>query len=177
MRHLTALTILLTLGMASSAFADGFTQVVGPTTNATRTRTVFNDSGSSIVSGEIVVWQNDGAGFEFDRSGFPYVETTTSTDSPWIAGIVAVSQNCPDQQMCEIVVEGPAIAKIAHETDAITEDNLVSTSSVDGQVGDWGNGDDTCFVGMAMELRDVDSGTIYTHDGLRMWINVKVGCN
>lgn len=122
-----------------------------------------------------MVWDNDDV--EFDRSGFPYVTTTTSADSPWVAGVVASGLRCGDQGLCEIVVEGPAVVKIADATDAVTEDTLVSTSTVAGQAGDWGNGDDTCFLGQAMELRDVDSLLDLNRDGSRMWVNVNVGCN
>jgi len=128
-----------------------------------------------MVSGEIVVWDNDDT--EFDRSGYPYVDTVTSADSPWVAGVVSANMICADQQLCEIVVEGPAIVKVADATDAVAEDTLVSTSTVDGQAGDWGNGDDTCFLGQLMEVRDVDSVLDLNRDAQRMWVNVAVGCN
>ena len=174
MRTLLAVFALLLAG-SGVAWADGFTQVVGSTTVATRTRTVFNDSGSSITSGEIVVWDNDDT--EFDRTGYPYVTTTTSTDSPWVAGVVVDGATCADQGLCEIVVEGMAIVKVADATDAAVEDTLLSTSAVDGQAGDWGNGDDTCFLGQVAELRDVGDLLDTNRDGSRLWVNVLIGCN
>ena len=167
--------LFLALAVSGQAFADAIPDVVGSTTNAQWKQTVFNDTGSAITSGMIVVWDNDDT--EFDRSGYPYVTTTTTTDSPWIAGVVAAGLNCPDQSLCEIVVKGPAIVNAADTTDAFVEDTLVSTSAVAGQAGDWGNGDDTCFLGQAMELRSVDTGLNETTDNVRYWVMVDPGCN
>lgn len=169
------LALLLTLGSVSVAYADGMNQVVSSTTrNPNWTVTVFNDSGSSITSGEVVIW--DSGDTEFDRSGYPYVLTTTTADSPWVAGVVSEGMTCPDQTLCEIVVYGPTIAKIADATDAVTDNTLVSTSTVDGEVGDYTAAANTCALGTLMELRDVDSALDLNRNGSRMWVFVDVDC-
>ena len=173
MRKFFAVVALLLAG-SGVAFADSMPQVVNSTTNPTWTKTVYNDNGSTIVSGEIVIWDNDDT--EFDRSGYPYVLKTTSADSPWVAGVVAPGEICPDQQLCEIVVEGPTIVKVADATDPFIEDTLVSTSTVSGQAGDYTAAANTCFLGNAMELRDVDNGADLGRDGSRYWVNVHIGC-
>ena len=171
----TLLVLALLLAGSGVVYADGVPGVNNATSTGHWTRTVFNDSGSSMVSGEIAVWDNDDT--EFDRSGYPYVTTTTATDSPWVAGVVDDGLTCPNQTLCEIVVRGMAIVKIADATDAVAEDTLISTSSVDGQAGDWGNGDDTCFLGMITEAYDVDNALDTNRDGSRMWVDVNPGCN
>ena len=168
MKRLLALTILL-LGMATPVFADGMQQVVSSTTTNPRwTVTVFNDSGSALTSSSVVVWDNDDT--EFDRSGYPYVTTTTSADSPWTAG-VTLTPSCPDQGLCEIVVYGPAQTLVAYSTDNAAEDTLVGTTTVAGQAGDYGTGANTCALGMDME----DLGAV--SDCELHWVFVNVNCN
>ena len=169
------LACALVLAAQGVVFADGMNQVVSSTTvNPEWQVVVFNDSGSSIVSGEIVTW--DVGDTEWERSGYPYVTTTTTTDSPAVAGVVASGLDCPDQSLCSIVVYGPTIAKIADATDAVGDATLVSTSSVDGQVGDYTAAANTCALGMLMELRDVDSALDLNRNGSRMWVFVDPDC-
>ena len=176
MKHLVALTILLTLGMAASAFADGMNQVVSATTKNPEWRVVvFNDSGSALTSGAVVVWDNDDT--EFDRTGYPYVTTTTTADSPWTAGVIE-DNSCPDQALCSMIVYGPARTNAADSTDAVAEDTLVSTSSVAGQAGDYGTGANTCALGMLLEDRNLDTGGGPTASDLKpVLVFVDVDCN
>ena len=180
MKRASVLAVLLMLGMATvgkvtPVYADAQLGGVDATTQAPHdTRVVFNDSGSEIVSGEIVIW--DSGDTEFDRSGYPYVLTTTSVDSPWVAGVVDAGQRCPDQSLCVIVTYGPVIAKVADATDALVDNTLVSSSSVDGQVGDYTAAANTCALGRAMELRDVDNLADTGRDGSRMWVFVDIDC-
>ena len=167
------LGLALTLAGSAAAFADGMPQVVGTTDNAVWTRIVFNDAGSALTSGTLVVWDNDDT--EFDRSGYPYVTTTTATDSPWVAG-VTLNPSCPDQSLCEIIVHGPAKVQVADSTDALTEDTLVSTSSVAGKAGDYTAAANTCFLGTSMELRNVETGLDSGTDNQVFWVFVQPGC-
>lgn len=175
MRKLTALTILLMMGMATPVFADGMTLTVGSTTLARTTRTVFNDSGGTLTSSSVVIWDNDGAGFEFDRSGFPYVTTTTGADSVWVAGVTTTG-SCPDQALCEIVTHGPAITRIANSTDAITEDEKVGTGGVAGEAGAYAEAANAGYLGIAMELREAFTGatTSLGNDNTPMWVYVNI---
>ena len=175
MRKLLAVLVLLLAG-SGVAWADGLQQVVGSTTtNPHWTVTVFNDAGSDLTSGSIVVWDNDDT--EFDRSGYPYVTTATNNGSPWVAG-VTLNNTCVDQSLCEIVVYGPAITRIAHSTAAAVEDTTVSTSTVGGQAGDWDGGANECSLGTAMELREAYTGstTSLGVNNTPMWVFVNVSC-
>jgi len=173
MRKLIAVLALSLAGMGV-AYADGYNSVVGSTTvNPQWTVTVFNDSGGALTSGSVVIWDNDDT--EFDRSGYPYVTTTTTADDDWVAG-VTLNPSCPDQALCEIVVYGPAITRIADSTDDVTEDTTVATSTVAGQAGDWGAGANTCYLGLSMEDRGIDTGTDTGVDNTRQWVFVNPGC-
>lgn len=176
-----SLALLLCLGMGSVVWADAITTNVDATTLARRTRIVFNDAGSNLTSFSVVVWDNDDT--EFGRSGYPYVTTTTTADDPWVAGVTI--QDCSDQALCEIVVEGPAIARIAGSTDNVTEDTLVATSTVAGQVGDYTAAANSCALGNF--IGDGASGaagrqaitgatTSLNVDNTPQWVFVNINC-
>lgn len=169
------LAALLTMGMASVASADGFRSVVGPTTEgaARATVMVYNDSGSDLTSGSVVIWDNDDT--EFDRQGYPYVTTTTTGDDDWVAG-VTLDPNCVSGTMCEIVVYGWAWTRIADSTDAAVEDTTVATSTVAGRAGDWGAGANTCYLGLVAELYDRYTGTDIGLDTAVYPVFVNPGC-
>jgi hypothetical protein len=170
--------ILLAGVMATPAFAGGMQTVGGSTTPPTITMSVYNDSGGTIESGAVVVWDNDDT--EFDRSGYPYVTTTTTADHDWVAGVVAEGLTCPAGQMCEIVIYGPARTQLAQSTDAVTEDVQVATSGVAGRAGDWGAGANTCSLGLVMDGAsggvDCWGGTYIATDTTCGWVFVNPGC-
>lgn len=171
MRKLLAVFALLLAG-SGVAWADGLQQVVNSTTqNPQWTVTVFNDNGSSIVSGDVVSWDDDDT--DFSTSMYPYVSLSGTADDPYVAGVVAQGLTCADQNLCEIVVYGPAMVKVADATDAITADNIVSTSSVAGRAGDAGQGGNTCSLGMAIAVPYADDGT----DGALARVFVNITCD
>ena len=165
---------LVLLGLAwtlagGTAWADGLNQLVtSTTTNPHQTAIVFNDSGSTLTSGTVVAWDNDDT--EFDDSGYPYVSTTTTADSPWTAGVL-LTGSCPDQQLCEIQVYGPIQAYVADLADNAAEDTLVGTSTVAGRVGDYSPTANTCALGM-----DMEDNTAGQSDSELHWIFVDVVC-
>lgn len=163
--------VVLALLLAGSGvvWADGITSVVSTTTQAYRTRTVFNDAGSALTHGSIVVWDNDDT--EFARSGYPYVTTTTTADEPWVAG-VTTDASCADQTLCEIVVEGPVVARIAGATDNVTEDTLVGTSTVAGQVGDYTAAANSCSLGNFIGDGAAGAGGRQAYTGATTSLNV-----
>ena len=144
MRHII-FAVLLTLGTAASAWADGFPQLVRSDTSTPWTKTVFNDSGGTLVHGQIVVWDTDDT--EYDRNGYPYVTTTTSADDIDTAGVMLTS-SCPDQQLCEIVVKGWAATDIPT---GLTEDTLISTGTTAGRAADSTAGNNVCYLGVLRE--------------------------
>jgi len=160
------LAIALLLAGSGVVWADGIPQVVSSTTNAVWTRTVFNDNGSSIQSGQVVRWDNDDT--EFDDSGYPYVVLNATADSIYIAGVVAEGMTCPDQSLCEIVVHGPTRTICADASDAVTEDQMVAGSATSGQCGDYGPAANTCALGILLE----DDGTSSDSESDIVFVNI-----
>ena len=152
MRRVNVLAILLVLGMSSTVWAYNCPQVVSPTTPFRCTVTVFNAQGDQIVSGDVVVWDDDDT--DFSTSEYPYVTEGATADDPYVAGVVAPGLTCPDQTLCEIVVYGPTLTRIADVTDDATVDTLVGTSTVSGAAGDAGTGADTCSLGLLVDIQD-----------------------
>ena len=169
------LAALLTLGLAGNVFADGMRNVVSATTEgaARITATVYNDSGSDLTSGSVVIWDNDDA--EFDRTGYPYVTTTTTADVDWVAG-VTLDPTCVNGTLCEIVTYGWAWTRIADSTDAAVEDTTVSTTTVAGMAGDWDGGANECYLGLVAELYDRYTNTDIGTDTAVYPVFVNPGC-
>ena len=174
-KMLVALTLAL-LGMTGVVSADSYLRVQDGTTIGPRmTVTVFNDNGSALTSGAVVVWDNDDT--EFDRTGYPYVNAsaTGTVDSPWTAGVV-LNDSIPDQTLGEIVVYGPARTNIVGTA---AEDTLVgSGSTTAGTADDYGTGANTCALGMLTEDRNIDTGGACTTTGglCPMTVFVNVNC-
>ena len=147
MKKLTLLGLALLASSTIYVNAGSITTGQDAQTPFRITATVYNDSGSNLTSGTVVIWDNDDT--EFDNTAHPYVTTTTSGDSPWVAGVM-LTNVCNAGQLCEIVIRGATITLCAGTSDACVEDTLVSTSSVAGSAGDYAPGDNTCSLGMAM---------------------------
>lgn len=175
MRKLLAVCALLLAG-SGVAWADSIPQVVSATTQAVRTRVVFNDSGGALTSGSVVIWDNDDT--EFDRSGYPYVTTTTGSDSIYTAG-VTVDGSCPDQSLCEIVVEGPTRTRISGAANGAAEDIFVGTSATAGQADDYDEAASSCALGIILENRDIDTGGVCTQtaDNCPAMVFVNIQCS
>jgi hypothetical protein len=176
MRKLFALAaILLTLGMATTVWAD-CPQVMSATTTFSCTTSVYNDSGSALTSGTVVVWDNDDT--EYDRSGYPYVTTTTTADFPHTAGVL-VDDSCAAGALCEMVYYGWAFTRIAHSTSAVTEDDLVGTTTVAGEAGAYTGGTaDNCALGHVLELYNLSiSATAASADNTPMPVFVNIQCD
>ena len=167
--------VLLVLGMSSNAFAGSITNAADGQTKHRITATVYNDSGSDLTSGSVVIWDNDDT--EFDRTGYPYVTTTTTADDDWVAG-VTINDTCAAGALCEIVTYGWAFTRVAHGTDAATEDVQVATSSVAGQAGDWGAGTNTCSLGLLLEAYNLSMSAAAASgvDNQPMPVFVNPGC-
>ena len=168
------LAFTLLLAGSEYVWADCL-QVISSTTPWHCTTTVFNDSGSALTSGSVVIWDNDDT--EFDRNGYPYVTTTTTADSDHVAGVL-VNNSCADQSLCEMVYYGWAFTRIAHSTDAGVEDTTVATSTVAGEAGDWDGGANECYLGLLLELFNLSTGSIQigSSDNTPMPVFVNPGC-
>lgn len=148
MRRLMFFALALFLAGQSAVWASGMPQIGDATTTWRITATVYNDSGSALTSGSVVVWDTDDT--ELDNTGYPYITTTTTADDDWVAGVVA-DPTCPSGGLCDIVVYGWALTLIADSTDAVTEDQTVATSTVAGRAGDWDGGANECYLGLITE--------------------------
>ena len=171
MKKLLALTILLTLGMGSSVWAEHCPEVVSSETAYVCTQEVFNDSGSTLTSGTVVVW--DQADTDFNTSGRPYVIATTTADDPWTAGVM-LTGSCPDQQLCEMVTRGITRVRIANSTDDTAVDTQVGATTVSGQAGDYATGANTCMLGT---LVDYVNGIDLANDNLEARVFIDISCD
>lgn len=151
------LALLLAVTGSAVVFADGIPQVVDSTTPAYWTRTVFNDSGGTLVSGAPVVWDTDDT--EYDNSGYPYIDTTTTANDIDTAGVM-LTGSCPNQQLCEIIVRGWAPTRVSVAT--LTEDTVVSTSTTASSIGDAAAGNNVCYLGVLKSYTEVGTGNACT---------------
>lgn len=149
MRKLLALVAILSLGMASTVWADSISGVVSPTTvNPRNVTTVFNDNGSAVTSGTIVSFDDDDT--DFSSSGYPYVVTTTTADDPYTLGVM-LTGSCADQTLCEVVTYGPIDVLCDDSSDAVGADTLVGVSGTTaGYCGDYNGGNDEAYLGVAI---------------------------
>ena len=118
---------------------------------------VYNDSGSTLQSGAVVIWDT-GNTDPVDASLGTWVTTTTSADDALVAGVV-VGQSIIDQGIGTICVYGPCYALWAATTDGGTDavGTALGTTTVAGQYGVGSN------LGVALETSaNSDSGALGT---------------
>ena len=175
MKKLFILTALFVMGGSLEAMAIGnCPTTVSPNLPYQCVTSVYNDSGSDLTSGTVVVWDNDDT--EFDRTGLPYVTTSSTADSMWVAGVI-LDPTCAAGNMCTIVTEGFAWTQVNQFTDAVAEDDLAGNSGVAGQAGGYATGADTCALGMVMELYHKGTGSTNLGDGSVIPIWVDIDCD
>lgn len=149
--------LFLALAVSGQAWAEsGMDKIVGADSRSPRwTVTVFNDSGNTLTSGDVVVW--DQADSDFTTDGNPYVTTSTTADDPWVAGVIE-NATCPDQSLCEIIVYGIAPhVLIDDSTDAAPVDTAVGISPTNaGNVSSYASGADTCMLGTVLDMEATD---------------------
>ncbi len=143
-----ALAILLGYGIA---FAAGIPTVVDPANGPEIwTQEVFNDSGSALTSGSIVVWDyTDSDMYDLDLRK-AYITTTTTADDIAVAGIT-VDPSIADQSTGTICIYGPVKGRIVSGTTA-TAGVTLATSSTAGRMGNFaGSGNDDAAVGWSVD--------------------------
>lgn len=95
---------------------------------------VFNDSGATLQSGAVVIWDTQAAD-PTDVGLGAYVTTTTTADSNLVAGVVHQS-TILDQGVGAIQIYGPRQVLFAHATDNTgTLGAALGTTTVAGQAG------------------------------------------
>ena len=143
-----ALAILFTVGIANAA---GIPTVVDPANGPEIwTQEVFNDSGSALTSGSVVVWDyTDSDMYDLDLRKM-YVTTTVTADDIATAGIT-VDASIPDQSVGTICIYGPVKARIVSGTTA-TAGVTLATSSTAGRLGNYaGSGNDDAALGWSID--------------------------
>lgn len=141
------LALLIFSGVANAA---GIPTVADPKNSAeVWTQEVFNDSGSTLSSGTVVIWDYTDTDMAALANRRPYVTTTTTADHIAVAGIT-VTPSCPDQTECAIAIYGPVRA-VATGT-GVTEATAVGTSATAGKVAGYANtSTDDGIVGWSVE--------------------------
>ncbi len=144
------LALLFTMGVAN-VYAAGIPMIVDPSNGPeVWTQEVFNDSGSTLTSGSIVVWDyTDSDMYDLDLRKM-YITTTTTADSIATAGIT-VDPSIPDQTEGTICIYGPVKARIVAGTTA-TAGVALATSSTAGRLGNYaGSGNDDAVLGWSID--------------------------
>src|SRR3990167_22275 len=156
MRKALIAAVLLALAGMSNVYADGMQQVVNAESRSpVWTVTVFNDSGATLTSGDVVVW--DQADADFTTDGNPFVTTSTTADDPWTAGVM-LTASCPNQSLCEIITYGIAEHVLVDDaTAAAPVDTAVGISPTNaGNVSSYASGADTCMLGRLLDMEATD---------------------
>ena len=167
MRTFLALVAALILG-GGVAWADGCPTVVSSTTPYACTRTVFNDSGSTLTSGRIVVY--DQADTDFNVTGAPYVITSTTQDDPWTAGVID-SASCADQTLCSMIYYGYTNKMLLNDSgDAAPVDTHIGNSATAGIAGGYATAADTCRVGTVIDMLNLDGAD---NQPISAWVDVQ----
>lgn len=117
----------------------------------------FNNSGSALSSGAVVIFDTTGTGVnvsvetnaarsevdvnssdgDVDNIG-TYITTTTTADDELVAGVVD-NDSCANQSYCRVQVYGPRLVMCLDSSDAVGTGTSVSTSTTAGQCGDAAN--------------------------------------
>lgn len=124
------------------------------------TQEVFNDAGSALTSGSVVVWDyTDSDMYDLDLRKM-YITTTTTADDIATAGIT-VDPSIPDQTVGTICIYGPVKAMdVSGTTD--TAGLVVGTSTTAGKLANYANtANDSAALGWVIDastLADSDEG-------------------
>jgi hypothetical protein len=144
------LALLLTMGVAN-VYAAGIPLGVDPASGPEIwTQLVYNDSGSALTSGSVVVWDyTDSDMYDLDNLKM-YITTTTTADNIAVAGIV-VSPSIAAGDVGAICIYGPVKAMdVAGTTD--TAGLVVGTSTTAGKLGNFaGAGNDDAALGWVID--------------------------
>ena len=116
------------------------------------TITVYNDSGATLASGAVVVW--DQGDTDVTESRRPYVTTSTTASDPYTAGVIKNTCGAGDQ--CEMIVYGLALVRCFGDC---TAGDLVAVGGPSGTAVDHSAAADNRAIGTALQT---SSGN-YTH--------------
>lgn len=138
--------LLLCVGVANAA---GIPQGVDPSAGPEIwTQEVYNDSGSALTSGSVVIWDyTDSDMYDLDLRK-AYVTTTTTVDDIATAG-VTVDPTIANGDVGTICIYGPVKARA---TGTVTAGLAIGTSATAGVVGPYSNtSTDDAVVGWSVD--------------------------
>ena len=165
------LALLFSVGVANAA---GIPQSVDPKNGSEIwTQEVFNDSGSDLTSGSVVVWDYaDSDMYDLDLRKM-YVTTTITADDVATAGIT-VDPTCPDQTVCTICIYGPVKAKdVAGTTD--TAGLALGTSTTAGSLGNYaGAGNNDAVLGWSIDENTLADSSEGGTDTIVVFVNPSI---
>ena len=133
------------------------------------TAVFFNNSGATLVEGQIVLLDKTGSGVSAGTTLGAYVTTTVDIDISGIVGVV-LSTSALDQSPVVVVTKGPADTLILDSSDPIAISEYVGTSSTLGYGGEYENAggwfEGIGTLGQALENGDgTDTGKVW------VWVN------
>mgnify|MGYP001572622259 CR=1 FL=1 len=124
----------------------------------------FNNSGSTLVAGDVVILDTYRAGVSTGSTLGAYVTLSDGAASAKADSILAVgvvlSTSIADQRPVAVVTKGPALTECDDSSDAVTNRTAVGTSGLDA--GNCGGGTN---LGISLEAGDGTDG-----DDLIIWV-------
>ena len=158
----------------------------------------FNNSGSELPSGTVVVLDRTGTGVNVGISGSlttvptsagrnnidvdgndgevtnigTYITTTTTADLETVVGVVD-DNACADQTYCRVQVKGPRLTRCAQTADAWVSGDSVGTTTIAGEAGDAANDADG-ILGVALSACTND---VEANDNSIGWVDIRPQSN
>ena len=165
------LALLLTVGVANAAGIPlGVDPASGP---EIWTQVVYNDSGSALTSGTVVIWDyTDSDMYDLDDRK-AYVTTTTTVDDIAVAGVV-VSPSIAAGDVGAICIYGPVRALTASGA-TVTAGTAIGTSATAGRVGSYSNtSNDDAVVGWSVDANTLVDSSEGGTDLMVLFVNPSV---
>ena len=148
MRKIFLLALAISL-ISGVAFAAGIPTVVDPQNEPeVWTMEVYNNSGSALTSGTVVVWDmaSDSTDVNYAYRTM-WITTTSTNDYIRVAGVV-VDDSIAAASQGTIAIRGPVYTRCADSTDSLTADQVVGCANgVAGQAGEYGTANNTGILG------------------------------
>ena len=158
------LGVSLVFALTGLAFAWGNPGGDGSSYNQIQEKiVVFNNSGGTLVSGQVVVLDRTGTGVTAGTTLGAYVTTTTSADSIEVVGVLDRGTTCPNQTPCTVITKGPAEVWCQDTGDAVSTGSAVGTTGSGSIAGRCGGGSK---LGTALEAGSGSDG-----DLIWIWVN------
>lgn len=170
------LSLIAVLLLTGTVYAAGIPMATDPQNSPeVWTVEVYNNSGSALTSGTVVVWD---MGSDTTDASYAYrtmwITTTTTADDINVAGVV-VDPSIPASTEGTIAIWGPVYTLTADSTDAVTANQVVGTTTVAGQCGEYTTANNSGILGWCIYAAPVslayggDGGT----NGLdKSWIPI-----